>query len=99
MKDKLGGKVITKFVGLREITYSYLINDGSEDNKGKGTKQCIIKRKLEVENYKNCLEASQHDNKVNYFEKNKIDIESFFCYKRKYKRIHKKLLTTSIKLF
>ena len=90
MKNKSGGKVITKFVGLRGITYSYLINDGSEDNKAKGTKQCIIKRKLEVENYKNCLEASQRDNKVNYFEKNKIDIENFFCYKRKYKIIHKK---------
>ena len=42
MKNKLGGKVITKSVGLRGITNSYLINGGSEDNKAKGTKQCII---------------------------------------------------------
>ena len=29
MKDKLGGKIMTKFVGLR--AYSYLIDDHSED--------------------------------------------------------------------
>ena len=29
IKDELGGKIITKFVGLRAKTYSYLIDDGS----------------------------------------------------------------------
>ena len=38
MKDEFGGKIMTKFVGLRAKTYSYLIDDGSEDKKGKGTK-------------------------------------------------------------
>ena len=38
MKDKLGRKILTKFVGLREKTYSYLIDDGSEDKKAKSTK-------------------------------------------------------------
>ena len=38
MKDGLGGKIITKFVELRAKTYSYLIDDGSEDKKAKGTK-------------------------------------------------------------
>ena len=38
MKDELGGKVITKFVGLRAKTNSYLIDDGSEDKKANGTK-------------------------------------------------------------
>ena len=31
MEDELGGKIITKFVWLRSRTYSYLIDDASED--------------------------------------------------------------------
>ena len=30
-ESELGGKVITKFAGLSAKTYSYLIDDGSED--------------------------------------------------------------------
>ena len=33
MKDELVGKMITKLVGIRAKTYSYLIDDGSEDKK------------------------------------------------------------------
>ena len=58
MKVKLEGKIITKFVGLSAKTYSYFIDDGSEDKKAKGTKKCVIKRKLKFENYKNCLEST-----------------------------------------
>ena len=39
MKNELGGKNMTKFVGLRAKTYSYLIDNGSEDKKAKGTKK------------------------------------------------------------
>ena len=67
---------MTKFVGSRAKPYSYLIDDGSEDKKAKGTKKCVIKRKLKFENYKNCLEATQLDNKIKYLEKNKINIDS-----------------------
>ena len=42
MKDELGGKIMTKFVGLRAKTYSYLVDEGSEDKKAKGTKTCVI---------------------------------------------------------
>ena len=33
MKDELGGNIMTKFVVLGGKTYSYLIDDGSEDKK------------------------------------------------------------------
>ena len=42
--------------------------------KTKGTKKCIIKRKLKFENYKSCLEATRFKNKINYQVKNKINI-------------------------
>ena len=69
MKDELGGKIIKIFFGLRAKTYSYLIDDGSEDKKAKGTKKCVIKRKLKFKNYKNCLEVTKLENKVEYLEK------------------------------
>ena len=50
MKDELGGKTMTKFVGLRTKTCSYLIDEGSEDKEAKGTKKCAIKRKLKIVN-------------------------------------------------
>ena len=51
MKDDLGGKIMTKFVRLRAKTYSYLI-DGSQDKKGNGTKNCAIKKNLNLKNIK-----------------------------------------------
>ena len=85
MKDKLGGKTMVNFVGLRAKSYSYLIDGNSEDKKAKGRKKCVTKRKLKFQNYKNCLEATQLENKINYPEKNKTEIDNFFRYKRKQK--------------
>ena len=45
LKDKLDEKIMTKFVGLRVKTYSYLIDDGSEDEKGKRNKKVRHKEK------------------------------------------------------
>ena len=42
MKDGLGAKIMTKFVGVTAKTYSYLIDYGIEDKKAKGTKKCVI---------------------------------------------------------
>ena len=42
-KDELGGKIITEFVALRAKAYAYLMEDGSEHKKVKGTKKCAIK--------------------------------------------------------
>ena len=74
MKDDLVGKNVAKFVGLKVKIYSYLIDYGSENKKAKGTKNCVIKRKLKFENYKNYLQANKLENKINYLESNKTDI-------------------------
>ena len=76
MEDELVGKIMTKFVGLIAKTYSDLRDDGREDKKVKDTKKCVIKRKVRLENYKNCLKATQIENKMNYTEKNKINIDN-----------------------
>ena len=48
MKDELEEKIMGTFFGLRVGTYSYLIDDGSSDEKAKGTKKCVVKRKLQL---------------------------------------------------
>ena len=69
MKNELGGKIVTKFVGLRANTYSYLIDTSREGKIAKDSKNCVIESKLKFENYKNCLEVTQLDNETNYLEK------------------------------
>ena len=59
MKNKLGGKIMIKLVGLRPKTYSYLIDDDTEDNKAERTKKCIMKRILKFENYKKCSQNNE----------------------------------------
>ena len=54
-KNELGWKIITKVVSSRPKTYAYLMDDGSNHKKAKGTKMCVIKQKLIFENYKDCL--------------------------------------------
>ena len=94
MKDELGGKTMIKFDGLRAKTYSYLIDDGSEDKKAKDTGKCVIKRKLKFENYKSCLEATQLDNKMNHLEKSKIDIYSIKENHKEFIKNNKSILKT-----
>ena len=52
MKDELGRKVRTKFVVLRVKPFSYLIHSCSKDEKAKGTKMSVSKRKIKFENHK-----------------------------------------------
>ena len=75
-KVELGEKIMKEFVALRAKTYSYLIDDGREDSKAKGTKKCVIKRKLKFENYKSCLEGIQLENNISHLEKLEINVDS-----------------------
>ena len=62
IKDELGRKIRTKFIGLRVKTYGYLIDKGRDDKKAEDTKKCVI----------NCLEATQLEHKI-IQKKNDID--------------------------
>ena len=55
MKDESGRKIMTEIVSLRPKTYSYLMDDGSKVKKAKGPKNCVTKRKLKSQDYKNSL--------------------------------------------
>ena len=55
MKDELGGKVMEEFIALRPKTFSYLMDDGNNYKKAKGTRKCVIKRILKFNDYKTCL--------------------------------------------
>ena len=46
---------MTEFVGLRSKAYAYCMEDGSEYEKAKGRKKCVIKCELMFENYKDSL--------------------------------------------
>ena len=87
MKDELDGKTMKEFVGLRAKTYIYLRDNDAKDKKAKGTKKCIIKRKLKFQDYRNCLEAAQIERKINFLRKKRIDVDSL---REDQKRIHKK---------
>ena len=64
-KDALGREIITEFSGIRPKTYVYVRDNYDDDDdeddyvrknkKAKGTKNCVIKRRLIFENYKDCL--------------------------------------------
>ena len=45
MKDKLGGQIMKKFVGLRANTYSYLKDNDDEHQKSKRDKKVFCKKK------------------------------------------------------
>ena len=51
----MGGKIITEVVALRPKVYVYLDDDGNKHKKSKGKKRCVIKQKLMLQNFKNCL--------------------------------------------
>ena len=76
MRDELDGQIMKEFIGLRTKPYSCLKDNNDEDKKAKGTKTCVVKRKLKFQDYKNCLEAAQIETRTNHLEKNKIETDN-----------------------
>ena len=60
------------FVRLTAKTYSYLIDDSSEDKKAKDTKNCVIKIKSNLKIKK----TEKLENNINNLSKNEIYIGS-----------------------
>ena len=94
MKDELGDKIFREFGALWPKTYNYWTNDSDvmKIKKTKGTKKCVVKRKLKFEDYKHCSEATQLENKINRLEKNKLDVNGLWKYHRKFIKNNKLML-------
>ena len=63
-KDETGGKIMTKFVALRARTYSFLIDECTDEDyeknrivnkKAKRTKKCVVEREILFNNYLDSL--------------------------------------------
>ena len=54
-KDKLEGEIMKILCAPRSKTYAHLLNSDTEKKKAKGTKKCVIKRKIKFDDYTNSL--------------------------------------------
>ena len=59
MKDELGGKIMTEFVALRPKMYAYKKFDGKVEKRCKGTKKCVVKKRISFDDFKNCYETGR----------------------------------------
>ena len=56
MQQKIKSIITEEQIALTSAkTWTYLMDDGSEHKKAKGTKKSVIKRSLMFENYEDCL--------------------------------------------
>ena len=62
MKDELGRAIMTEFVALRPKLYAYRKLNGSEDKKCKGIKKCVVKKNVNFDDYKECLNSPVESN-------------------------------------
>ena len=58
-KDEVAGRQITKFVGLRPKLYSFKIDESNTVKKIKGVKKSVVKKKIEFEDYVDCLKTGK----------------------------------------
>ena len=58
-KDEVAGRQITHFVGLRAKLYSFKIEDTNIVKKSKGVKKSVVKKKIEFEDYVECLKTGK----------------------------------------
>ena len=91
-KDEIGGKIMTKFVALRAKTYSFLIDEYTDEDykknkivnkKAKGTKKCVVKRKISFNNYLDSL----FKNKVLYRSQQRFRSDHHKVYKEEVNKI------------
>ena len=66
--------------------------NSAEDKKAKGTKKCIIKTKVIIQDYKNCLQFSLIENKINHLKKSKIDEDSLKADQKEFIKNNKLIL-------
>ena len=77
MKDEVGGRVITKFVGLRAKNYSFVLDGEEEYKKCKGIKKCVTKNNITFKDYETCLFTNiEQLVKMNVFRSHRHDVYS-----------------------
>ena len=76
-KDEVAGKQITCFVGLRPKLYSFRIEEDKEVRKCKGIKNNVVKKKLDFDDYVQCLFTGKKEmRKMNITRSENHDIYS-----------------------
>ena len=76
-KDEVAGRQISHFVGLRPKLYSFKIEEDREVRKCKGIKKNVIKKKLDFDDYVQCLFSGEKEmRKMKIIRSEKHDIYS-----------------------
>ena len=83
-----------EFVGLKAKRFTYLKENNNKDEKAKATKMCVIKKIYKFQDYKNCLEAVQIENKIRNLEVNKTDVDSIKEDEKEFIKNNKLILKT-----
>jgi hypothetical protein len=81
MKDEVGGRIITEFVGLRAKLYAYKC-EGEEKKRCKGIKKSVVKNDIKFEDYNECrLSGEKYRRKMNVIRSHGHNVYSEEVYK------------------